>query len=134
MLAAALSCGVALAESEHPIEARLGKCIEKDSSTAGMIQCEDAAAKEWDAELNRVYKELMKKLPKKSAESLKAAQVAWLKHRDAENSFLGDLYGQFDGTMYRPMAVDAVKEVTRRRAEVLKRYLDLLTEEQPQDK
>jgi uncharacterized protein YecT (DUF1311 family) len=133
VFALALS-GPAQAADEHPIEARLAACMEKDGSTAGMVACEDAAYREWDAELNRVYNLLRKRLTGPSAEALKTAQLAWIKHRDAELAWIRALYNRFDGTMYRPMAVDAAKEVVRRRAEELKRYLDTWDEHGQQPK
>ena len=119
---------VALLSFEHPIEAELAKCLDKNGSTQGMVECEDQAAKKWDAELNRVYKELMAKLKPESQKALKESQLAWIRFRDQERLYIQALYGGFDGTMYRPMAVDACKQVIRQRAEHLQHYLEIVRE------
>lgn len=43
-----------------------------------------------DAELNRVYAKLIKKLDKEGVAKLKKAQRAWIAYRDAEMEFAGD--------------------------------------------
>lgn len=43
-----------------------------------------------DAELNRVYAKLIKKLDKEGVAKLKKAQRAWIAYRDAEMEFSGD--------------------------------------------
>ncbi|HLT24476.1 MAG TPA: lysozyme inhibitor LprI family protein [Ignavibacteria bacterium] len=40
---------------EHPIDAWVSNCMDKDGSTMGMIKCSDSAAVLWDKELNTVY-------------------------------------------------------------------------------
>lgn len=116
------------AEDSHPIDKSLAKCMDGATSTADMVACEDKAFKEWDDELNRVYKELMSKLSAKQKEALKSSQLAWIKHKDAELQFVGALYDGFEGTMYQPMRVDAAKEVIKARAQQLQHWLDVLKE------
>jgi len=50
-----------------PIDKALDACIEKNGSTAGMVECTDKAYAAWDKELNKNYGELMRALkqPKK---------------------------------------------------------------------
>ena len=122
LLAAAAPAGHA--QEEHPIDKALGECIDEDSSTAGMIQCIDAANTAWDGELNRRYGELMKRLPDAAKAKLRDAQRRWIAFRDADLEAIGEIYGGFDGTMYRTMANDAVMQLTKTRAEQIGAMLD----------
>jgi uncharacterized protein YecT (DUF1311 family) len=47
---------------EHKIDTTLEKCIAKDQSDIGMIECLQRAEKDWDKELNKYYKLLFTKL------------------------------------------------------------------------
>lgn len=105
------------------IEQQLEKCIDKDSTTAGMTNCQEVANENWDRELNRVYAELMKKLPSDSQESLKNAQNAWLKFRDSEFFLIDKIYGQLQGTMYIPMRVADRTQIVKDRVIALRGYL-----------
>ena len=49
---------VALAEEKNPIDKWFGQCVEKDSSTAGMLDCCSQSYEMWDKELNKTYREL----------------------------------------------------------------------------
>ncbi|MEQ1861962.1 MAG: lysozyme inhibitor LprI family protein [Chthoniobacteraceae bacterium] len=115
-------------ENKHPIDAKVAAIFDKAQSTAAMIDAADKALKLWDAELNRCYGELKKKLKPDAFAALQASQRQWLVFRDAQLKFIGEFYGQFDGTMYRPMAAHAVMEVTRTRAIELHRRLGILRE------
>lgn len=114
--------------AEHPIEQALQDCLEKDSSTHGMIGCFDKASESWDKELNRVYKKLMELLDEKEQAQLKASEKKWVEYRDAELKVLGSVYDKMEGTMYQPMRVAAAMKLTEDRAMQLKGYLDLLEE------
>lgn len=112
--------------AKHPIDAWLEQCTAKDESTAGQLNCLAEAFRKWDAELNRVYQELMKKLPEAARPALKSAQVAWLKHRDEEFKLLAALYDPLDGTMYGLMKAADRVDLVRKRALELSSYLDVL--------
>jgi len=88
-------------EKQHPIDAWEEKCIASDSTTAGMTECTLKAMEMWNREMNRIYKELLKKLPKKQKVLLKQSQIQWIKFRDAEFNFTTEFYGSFDGTIWR---------------------------------
>ena len=118
----------ALAEDEHPIDQALSACLEtpEGMSTHGMRACLDTANAEWDRELNRIWKDLMRELPAEAQTALRASQRQWLSFRDAEIAALEAAYGQMDGTMYLVMLADAVVTLTRDRV----RQLDALLEAQ----
>jgi uncharacterized protein YecT (DUF1311 family) len=107
---------------KHPIDAQIDRMMDKDPSTAGMVQAAAWGYEAWDKELNRVYQELMKVLPADAKTALKASQVQWLAFRDREFKALELIYAKFDGTMYRPMQVfDRLKIVKNRAFELIDR-------------
>lgn len=95
-------------------------------TTAGITNCTNQAAEDWDTELNKIYKELLSKLTPEGKQSLKAAQRQWIKFRDKEYQFISDMYNRikFQGTMYIPVRAKEVLTVTKRRALKLKGYLN----------
>ncbi|MBI4690767.1 MAG: DUF1311 domain-containing protein [Nitrospirae bacterium] len=96
-----ISFSVTLAQEqnqEYPIDKGLAKCINSDSSTAGMRDCFSEAYDMWDKELNKIYKDLMKKLSPKGQKTLKEAQTLWIKYRDAEFKLNDEIIGNKDGT------------------------------------
>jgi uncharacterized protein YecT (DUF1311 family) len=113
-------------ETKHPIDKSLEACIDKNGSTAGMVECTDKAYAAWDKELNKNYSVLMQSLKPKQKETLRQAQLEWIKFRDLEFKLVNSLYDTMEGTMYIPMRVDARMEVIRKRALDLKGYLDLI--------
>lgn len=116
-----------LAQSnDHPIDKFLDECMEKDMSTAGMVKCINEAYDKWDAELNRIYKLLIKKLDDKSAASLKSAQIEWIAFRDKEFILIDDIYSGLEGTMYIPMRAADRMEIVKKRVLELDAYRELL--------
>lgn len=106
---------------EHPIDTYLGACIEADSTTAGMVTCNNQAYLLWDNELNQIYTSLVNSLPRADADALRASQRLWLAFRDGEFKVIDAIYGRKDGSLYRTMrAVD-------RRGIVMERALQLAT-------
>jgi uncharacterized protein YecT (DUF1311 family) len=112
--------------AKHPIDTWLEACTAKDQSTAGQIACLGQAYEKWDAELNRVYKELTAKLPEAGRPVLRTAQLAWLKFRDEEFKLLDALYDPLDGSMYRLMKTADRVDLIRKRALEIASYLDVL--------
>lgn len=115
-------------EPQHPIDKALEACIDKNGSTAGMVDCTDKAYAAWDRELNKHYNELMRSLKPGQKESLRLAQVEWLKYRDLDFKLIDSVYDTMQGTMYIPMRIDSRMEVVKKRALQLKGFLDLIKE------
>ena len=111
---------------EHPIDINLGKCIEKDSTTAGMNNCTTEACKQWDVEMNKYYKLLMGILSKEEKQQLKDAQIAWLEYRDLETKFRINTFLNMQGTMYTTMALAEKLDIIKQRALDLKALYDTL--------
>lgn len=107
------------------IESGFNVCSNHANSTHEMLECAANGYKRADAQLNSVYREIVNPLQGKadsdSVETLsrlKAAQVAWIKFRDAECSFVGaeNLGGSLErvstnGCLVR-MTIQRVKELT----------------------
>ena len=71
-----------------------------------------------DAELNAAYREFAAKLNAEETAQLKAAQLAWIKFRDANCEFVADAY---KGGTIRPMiAAMCLADVTSARTSELK--------------
>ncbi|MFN7920862.1 MAG: lysozyme inhibitor LprI family protein [Bryobacteraceae bacterium] len=127
LLGAALSFSVAApAADKHSIDQRMDTCMDKDPSTHGQVTCIDQAAKEWDTELNRAYRDLTQRLNPDEKATLLAAQKAWLTYRDQEYKAIGRIYGKMEGTMYQPMRAHRAMSVVRARALELADYASLL--------
>jgi uncharacterized protein YecT (DUF1311 family) len=113
-------------EDKHPLDAKIDAAADKANSTLETREAYDNGLKLWDAELNRCYGQLKKKLKPEVFASLQAAQRQWLVYRDSQIKFIDQFYAQFDGTMYIPMRSAAVMEVTRARALELYHRLEVL--------
>lgn len=115
-------------EKKHPIDVKIDAMIEKNGSTAGMVQALDLGYKLWDAELNKQYKALMARLKGIEREALTTSQKAWLTFRDREFVTIGRIYDRMQGTMYIPMRLSAKVNLVKQRAQTLTRYNELLDE------
>jgi uncharacterized protein YecT (DUF1311 family) len=111
-----------------PIDTQIDKLREDAKSTQDMIEAETRGTALWDAELNRVYQALQKKLPESDQRKLTESQRAWLTFRDTNKEVIEIIYGRAQGTMYQPMAVSAELETVKERAVRLRRYLEILEE------
>lgn len=92
-------------------------CAEAQTQT-DMNICWGNRYKAADAKLNAAYREFTAKLDQAEAAQLKAAQLAWLKFRDANCEFVAD---QYKGGTMRPMIAGiCLTEVTNARTAELK--------------
>ena len=113
-------------QTEHAIDKAMGVCIDRDPSTAGMTDCIFTAAEAWDKELNKNYNKLMAKLDAKGKQTLKAAQLEWIRYRDAEYKLIDAVYFSLEGSMYVPMRAEDRLRVVKKRALELSSYLGLI--------
>lgn len=116
------------APKKHPIDVKIAAAEEKAMNTHEQTAAQMDGIKLWDAEMNRVYAELKKRLKPATFAALQTAQREWLKYRDSQIKFLDELYKEFQGTMYIPMHAAAVKEITRARALELTHLLEVHSE------
>jgi uncharacterized protein YecT (DUF1311 family) len=115
-------------EKKHPIDRAMEAAIDRDSSTAGMVQAVSKANKDWDKEMNDLYQDLKKTMKPEEWAALVAAQKAWIAYRDAQTKSIVETYGHMEGTMYIPMSASAVMEITKDRALFLKSLKELISE------
>lgn len=108
----------------HPLDRELDACLTLDPSTAGMINCLNLAYEKWDAELNRVYRDLRRTLDPEGREALQDAQRAWIGFRDAEFGLMERMYGPGDGSLARVEAAAKRVEFIRTRVLALSGYLE----------
>lgn len=75
-LAALLFATTSLAEDEekHPLDARVNALIEKANNTDEMVRANDEGVRLWDAEMNRCFGALKKKLRPDAFAALQEAQ------------------------------------------------------------
>lgn len=73
------------------------ECLEKAAGgTSVTLECTSAEIRRQDKLLNLYYQKLMKNLDDSGRKELKKAQIAWIKWRDADSSFL---YNNIEGTL-----------------------------------
>src|SRR5260370_16357035 len=99
------SLSTAQEPTQHPIDKALDACIDKNGSTAGMVECTDKAYAAWDKELNKNYGELMRALNPKQKEALRLAQLEWIKYRDLEFNSPTTIYYTIQATMSLPIPI-----------------------------
>jgi uncharacterized protein YecT (DUF1311 family) len=90
-----------------------------DANTQGEMNiCAGKEYKAADANLNRVYQQLVAMLEPEEKGQLKVAQTAWIKYRDANCEFVAD---QYKGGSIRPTIYGlCLADVTRNRTSELK--------------
>ena len=100
-----------LEEEFDESQARVDECMQKDSSTAGMIQCIDAEFAIQDKLLNQNYKKAMSVLNDENKKKLKDIQRKWVAYKEAKCPFVPPM-----GTLYAVTAADCYLQMTKERA------------------
>jgi len=109
----------------HPIDREVNRLMALDESTNGQIQALAKGYDLWDAELNSAYKELMHAYGsnEKLKATLKDAQLAWIKYRDASFKHFEEVCESKEGSMYRMfLASDRMNFVKARVLELKAMY------------
>jgi uncharacterized protein YecT (DUF1311 family) len=84
---------------------------------------EAAAVDQANAEIDKVYKDLTAKLDPQQQKSLKEAQRAWIKWRDAEADLIARVGGAIGGSAMRVDYSNALTKLIKQRTEVLRGYI-----------
>ncbi|HEX8161724.1 MAG TPA: lysozyme inhibitor LprI family protein [Pyrinomonadaceae bacterium] len=114
----------ALAQKKKPAR-DAGPCPEAHTQL-DMNECADRQYRRADAELNRAYQQLVRASGGADAK-LKAAQLAWLKFRDAECDYEA---GRYEGGSMKPMVYSfCLADVTGVRTKQLRDMLKEIEEE-----
>ncbi|HEX8557638.1 MAG TPA: lysozyme inhibitor LprI family protein [Pyrinomonadaceae bacterium] len=120
----ALLLALALLPAADAAAARQGKVrfdCEDPKTQSELNVCADRKFSAADAELNRAYSQLASRLEERWRAGLKAAEVAWLKYRDANCEYETALY---EGGSMRPMLFSLCMErMTRARTAELREQL-----------
>ena len=98
-------------EERDESQRRIDECMQKDSSTAGMIQCINAEFAIQDKILNENYKKVMGVLTEENRKILKDVQRKWIAYKEAKCAFYPK-----QGTIHRLDAADCYLQVTKERA------------------
>nr|WP_314477525.1 lysozyme inhibitor LprI family protein [uncultured Campylobacter sp.] len=101
-------------EERDESQRRVDECMQKDSSTAGMIQCIDAEFAIQDKLLNQNYKKAMSVLNDENKKKLKDIQRKWVAYKEAKCPFVPPM-----GTLYAVTAADCYLQMTKERAREL---------------
>ncbi|MCV0395641.1 MAG: lysozyme inhibitor LprI family protein [Rhizobiaceae bacterium] len=104
--------------------ARADECMDKAQDQAAMTACAEQAYKSADAELNALYREIEQRLgaDRDARHLLVGAERAWVAFRDAECTFASS--GVDGGSAYPMVQSMCLGELTRKRGEELRQYLD----------
>ena len=97
-------------EERDESQRRKDECMQKDSSTAGMIQCVNAEFAIQDKILNENYKKAMDVLTEENRKILKDVQRKWIAYKEAKCAFYPK-----QGTIHRLDAADCYLQMTKER-------------------
>ncbi len=106
-------------EVKDPIDIAMDAAMDRNSSTAGMCEAIAAAHQKWEERLNTAWAKLKKKMPADEFAELQKAQRAWIAYRDLQIKSYEATYAKMDGTMWIPISVGAVMELTKQRVQGL---------------
>ena len=116
------------AAKQDPIDRAMEAAMEKDPSTAGMIQAISDAGVQLDKRMNSIYNSLRKTMEPDEWKSLVSAQKAWVNYRDLQIASIEATYSRMEGTMWRPVSASRVMEITKERALFLEALLENISE------
>jgi uncharacterized protein YecT (DUF1311 family) len=110
--------------SQEPPPRQNDPCFDKATTQSDLTTCATEGLKKADAELNLVYRQLLKKYAarKNLITKLKLAEEAWVKFRDAH---IESLYSESDeGSVYPMCKAMELTRLTVERTKALKNMLD----------
>ncbi len=119
VLSSVITASTVSAQEGRLVDFLMEQAMDREPSTAGMVQAAREAAERWDTLLNANYHALKGQLPAEAAAALTASQRQWLTWRDAEVETLAGVYGAQEGTMWMPAMAHAEMALTQRRAKQL---------------
>lgn len=112
-----LMCSANLAQNQ-----KLQDPCADPQTTVEMRDCAGKVYKEVDAELNKVYKQLMSKLEDEGHKlALKSAQQAWIKYRDTNCEY--EAYLNRGGTIYPAVYTGCLTRMTKARTTELQELM-----------
>ena len=114
------------AQERHPIDQKAYNALQEAVTTVEMMNAQNIAFEGWE-QLMKVTLLAMKDISQPATyATLEKAQKAWEQYRDAEFEAINRVYyAEFQGTMWRPVAVAARAKLVKQRTELL---MDIYTE------
>ncbi|HEY4799300.1 MAG TPA: lysozyme inhibitor LprI family protein [Bacteroidia bacterium] len=103
---------------QFPIDIQLHNCLDsmENQTTAGMCKCNNDALDRWDKFLNDTYKKLSTQLNAQQKKQLVEAEKAWINFKEKEIALINSIYAEADGSMWIPIRINNMMEITRQRA------------------
>ena len=114
--------------NEHPLDIELGKCIEKDSTNSGMINCGYIAADGWNNEIKKHLNNLKTILTPEQFAVVQDSQDKWEEYKNKELITLKKLVFEHDGRYYQVAYVSEYVGLLKERATLLGYYEYLYSE------
>jgi uncharacterized protein YecT (DUF1311 family) len=126
LIAAPAIADTAIKATQHAIDAWYEEKMAEEtiSSTASMREVTYQAQVKWEAEMNKVYKRLMQKLTQPQKNTLRKAQLQWLKFRNAEAQAILEIVSAQQGTIHQLSGTNRGMQLVRHRT------LELISYEQ----
>jgi uncharacterized protein YecT (DUF1311 family) len=116
-------------DTEYAIDKDLKKCMDKNQTTLGMIECYGNAYAQWDKELNKQYNAILKDLKGDARKQFVVAQQQWIRFRDADTQAIISGYPT-EGTFWGIVrSADKVHLVRDRAVQLKQRYLSMHPEQ-----
>jgi uncharacterized protein YecT (DUF1311 family) len=115
-------------QPQHPIDIKYQACLDSNSSTIGTLECLSSARQDWDKELNKYYKLLMKELNQSGQLALRKSQKQWIIYKETETKFYLGLYTKKEGTMWNVVMARRGMDIIRTRAIELIEYYETITQ------
>ena len=84
-------------------------------NSRGLVACYGREALAWDGALNGIYKELRNLLPEAEHAPLKAAQLGWIKDRDATCAMEGIIANRYSGSASAEAQARCKRDMTAER-------------------
>lgn len=106
---------------ENEYSKQFSTCSEKAIATVDIVDCINKEIEYQDVRLNKAYKVVMERLSDKRKKSLRTAQRAWIKFRDANCAFYHDPEG---GSIHLIVSRSCLLEETASRAKELENMND----------
>jgi uncharacterized protein YecT (DUF1311 family) len=108
----------------HPIDTVSNMCVNRNSSTVGIVDCGYKTLKLWDSYLNTVSQKLSSRLPERQQKLLEISQKAWIDFREKKIKYLQNYYNR-SGTIWQIILIENLIEITKKRTFELESFLSL---------
>lgn len=87
---------------QHPAALKLQTCLMQNNATqAALTSCFTQAQKDWDEDLNSIYKQIMENIKNPSLkDAIRSTQREWIVYRDKEIALIQSLFSLGQGPMW----------------------------------